>query len=227
MNEEVSNHDWEGFLTSASEYIASSPPLEDWKNVAAFSMSMVILNCGLCYCLVCGIPHQVLCRKHRQKVLMEKFAKSKAKQSARANSERTDSSREDSGNSSKPQVIADEYTGGEADVLEANWHNRFSFEELVCIVHSTTSTIFFFDGKFDALLFETRDKDKSGTIDVSEFVVGRTNHSLQFTVRQANCPALSELFYGSDAQIRRRLKRSGLIEKIDHGEVRREAWDFL
>jgi hypothetical protein len=227
MNEAVSNHDWGAALRAAFEYVASSPPLDDWSNVAAFSMSMVILNCGLCYCLFCGIPLQILCRKQRQKVLRNRFAKLKAKQNTHPYDISTESLRGERDSSFKPPVIADEYIGGEADVLEANSHNNFRFEELVSIVHCTGSTTFFFDGKFDALLFETLDADKSGTIDVSEFVAGRTNRGLQFTLQLANCPALSDLFHGSDADIRRQLRRAGLIKKKDDCEVPRDAWDFF
>lgn len=190
---------------------------------AAF-VSISLLCCGCVYCLVCGIPLHFLCRKHRQRVLMGQFAKRKEKQRAQLEKDEGCSLPVDNEVMQSP-VIADDYIGGEADIVEANCHNSFSFEELVSIIHCTGTTTFFFDGKFDGRLFETLDTDKSGTVDVAEIIASRNNQSLQFTVLQANCPALSNLFRGTEAQIRSRLRRANLIKGYHDNEVQREAWD--
>ena len=192
----------------------------------AAETSVAILCLGLLYCLICGIPSHFFCKKHRQKVLLNKFTERKLKQRSQLENKSEHSlATQKSDEVIKSPVIADEYIGGEADVLEANRHNSFCFEELVSLIHCTSSTTFFFDGKFDALLFETLDTDKSGTIDVNEFIAGRNDHRLQFTVRQAKCPALSNFFHGTEAQLRSRLRRANLIKKDKDKVIGREAWD--
>ena len=85
---------------------------------AAF-VSISLLCCGCVYCHVCGIPLHFLCRKHHQRVLMGQFAKRKEKQRAQLEKDEGCSLPVDNEVMQSP-VIADDYIGGEADIVEAN-----------------------------------------------------------------------------------------------------------
>jgi hypothetical protein len=80
----------------------------------------------------------------------------------------------------KPLVDPLEYPGGEADVLAANRHNDFSFEELVSIVHCTEDTLFAFDPAVIYSFFDYIDKDGNGSLSPRELREAAKSVSLSF-----------------------------------------------
>lgn len=81
----------------------------------------------------------------------------------------------------KPLVEPSEYPGGEADVLAANRHNAFCYEDLVSIVHCTGDTIFAFDPSVIYSLFDFIDNDGNGSLSPLELRTAARDVSVYVT----------------------------------------------
>jgi hypothetical protein len=125
MSDESSNKDKEKAVGSDAR-TALGEPFWEWSAKYAITASLMIVLLGIAYCCCCGIPYYIACNKHRQKKLMAVFAKSKKKKGARLHGSSGANATGDKASPIKSPVIATEYMGGEADVLEANRYNAFS-----------------------------------------------------------------------------------------------------